>query len=74
MRMKSKYKWSLVGLVFIISLVCMIVCPMLGFMFGFPLSMLSLCVLLTTVCYGAHGMMEARVFERFFNWLNTDDV
>jgi hypothetical protein len=72
-KLKSKHKWTGVGLLFILSWVGMIMFPQLGFAIGFPLAICSFILLMATLCYGMFGMMEARVFERFFEWLKTDD-
>ena len=74
MKLKSKYKWSLVGLVFVISWVGMFTFPMLGFMVGFPLVIVSFILLMASACYGVIGMIDAKLFERFMCWLKTDDV
>jgi hypothetical protein len=74
MKLKSKYKWTGVGLAFILSWVGLFTFPTLGFQMGFPLAMASFCLLLATASYGIMGMVDAKVFERFFEWLKTDDV
>jgi hypothetical protein len=51
----------------------MVMFPQLGVAVGLPLMVCSLVVLMVTLCYGVFGMVEARVFERFFEWLKTDD-
>lgn len=74
MKLKSKHKWIGVALLFILSWVGMVMFPQLGFALGFPLAICSFMLLMATLCYGVFGMIEARVFERLGEWLQTDDV
>lgn len=74
MKLKSKHKWIGVGLVFILSWVGMVMSPQLELAWGFPLAICSFMLLMATLCYGVYGMLEARVFERLAEWLQTDDV
>lgn len=74
MKLKSKHKWCIVGLLFIMSWVGMVMFPQLGFAMGFPLAIGSFMLLMATLCYGVYGMLEAKVFERLAEWLQTDDV
>lgn len=73
MKLKSKHKWIGVALLFVLSWVGMVMFPQLGVAFGLPLMVCSLVMLMVTLCYGVYGMVEADVFNRFFEWLKTDD-
>ena len=73
-KLKSKHKWCIIGLLFILSWVGLLTVPFLGFQLGFPLAMGSFILLMASAIYGIHGMIDANVFERFFKWLKTDDV
>lgn len=74
MKMTSKQKWSIVALVFVMSWVGLLSFPMLGFPIGFTTAMASFVMLLVSAGYGVVGMIDAKVFERFMEWLKTDDV
>ena len=74
MKLKSKHKWIGVGLLFVLSWFGIVMFPQLGVAFGLPLMILSVVMLMVTLCYGIYGMVEANVFERFFEWLKSDDV
>lgn len=74
MKLKSKLKWMLVALVFVLSWVGLVTFPMLGFQLGFTTAMVSLIMLMASVGYGMVGMIDANVFERLLEWLKTDDV
>lgn len=74
MKLKSKHKWFGVGGVFFLSLVGMFSLPEHNILFGFLQFLVSFIFMLVSVCYGLAGMEDAKVFERFFKWLKTDDV
>lgn len=75
MKLKSKHKWIGVGLLFALSWVGMFYFPQIdSFGLGFVGAMTSFVLMFATVCYGVAGMLEAKVFERFFEWLKSDDV
>ena len=74
MKMSSKLKWSFVFLVFVVSCVGLFTFPTLGFQIGFPTAIASFIMMLVSGGYGVAGMVDAKAFERFFEWLKTDDV
>ena len=74
MKLKSKHKWIGVALLFALSWVGLVMFPQLGFAWGFPLAICSIMLLMATLCYGVYGMLDAKVFERLADWLQTDDV
>lgn len=74
MKLKSKQKWALVGLVFILSWFGLYFAPDCGFGLGMTVMIVSMVVFLICAGYMIHAMVEAKVFERFAAWLKTDDV
>lgn len=74
MKMSSKQKWALVFLIFVVSVVGLFTFPTLGFQIGFPTAIASFIMMLVSGGYGLAGMIDAKVFERFYEWLKSDDV
>ena len=74
MKMSSKQKWSIVALVFVVSLVGLFTFALQPFAIAVAQMLASVVMLLASACYGICGMLDAKVFERFMEWLKTDDV
>lgn len=74
MKLKSKHKWTLVGLVFILSWVGLFNFPEFGVGIGSTLMIVSLVLLIITAGYGIKAIIDAELLERFEKWLKTDDV
>lgn len=74
MKLKSKYKWTCVGLIFMLSWVGLVKFSTLGLELGILTLIMSIIMLIASTGYGLSGMIDAKVFERFYEWLKTDDV
>lgn len=73
--MTSKQKWSIMVVVSVISFTMMVVTPMyFDIRYGIPTFMLSFFIAFATACYILAGMVEHKMFEKFFEWLNRNDV
>lgn len=71
MKLKSKYKWVGVAMIFILGIVCMY----MSFTYmSIGMIFLGYALIIIGGAFGVYGIVQYKIVERLAAWLKTDDV